>query len=59
MTQSIAQDNRSIRRVTYIGMVGNILLAIVKTLVGLLSGSIALVADGIHSLSDSVTDVAV
>ena len=51
--------NCSIRRVTYAGMLVNILLAILKTLVGIATGSISLFADGIHSLSDLVTDVAV
>ena len=52
-------DNAAIRRVTYIGMVGNILLSGLKVAVGLLAGSMGLVADGIHSLSDCLTDVAV
>lgn len=50
--------NRQIRRVTYLGIAGNIVLAIVKAVVGLTAGSMALVADGIHSISDMVTDVA-
>ena len=43
--------NRQIRRVTYLGITGNIVLAIVKAVVGLTAGSMALVADSIHSLS--------
>jgi len=50
--------NRQIRRVTYLGIVANIVLAVVKAVVGLTAGSMALVADGIHSISDMVTDVA-
>jgi len=50
--------NRQIRRVTYLGITGNIVLAIVKAVVGLTAGSMALVADSIHSLSDLVTDIA-
>ncbi len=50
--------NRQIRRVTYLGIAVNIILAIVKAAVGLTAGSLALVADGIHSLSDLVTDIA-
>jgi len=50
--------NRQIRRVTYLGIAGNIVLAIVKAVVGLTAGSMALVADSIHSVSDMVTDVA-
>ncbi|RKY11168.1 MAG: cation-efflux pump [Planctomycetota bacterium] len=50
--------NRQIRRVTYLGIAGNIVLAIVKAVAGLTAGSMALVADGIHSVSDMVTDIA-
>jgi cation diffusion facilitator family transporter len=50
---------RQIRSVTYLGMVVNIALSVVKVAVGLLFSSLSLVADGIHSLSDLVTDLAV
>lgn len=50
--------NRQIRQVTYLGVVANIVLAVVKAVVGLTAGSMALIADGIHSISDMVTDVA-
>ena len=50
--------NRQIRQVTYLGIVANIVLAIVKAVVGLTAGSMALIADSIHSISDMVTDVA-
>jgi len=50
--------NRQIRQVTYLGIVANIVLAIVKAVVGLTVGSMALIADSIHSISDMVTDVA-
>ena len=48
-----------IRSVTYLGMVINIVLSAIKVLIGLAVSSLSLVADGIHSLSDLVTDVAV
>ncbi len=48
-----------IRRVTLIGGVVDLLLGAVKILVGLAAYSQALVADGIHSLSDFATDVLV
>jgi len=51
--------NKQIRFVTNLGIVVNIVLAGMKMGVGLFAGSIALVADGIHSLSDMATDVAV
>ena len=57
--QKLESANRQIRFVTNLGIVANIILSIVKVSVGLLAGSVALVADGIHSLSDIATDVAV
>ena len=51
--------NRQIKSVTYLGIVVNIALSIVKVVIGSLAGSLALMADGIHSLSDVATDVAV
>jgi cation diffusion facilitator family transporter len=46
-------------RATWIGSVVNLFLAVFKTWVGLLSRSQALVADGVHSLSDLFSDVIV
>lgn len=57
--QLLQQSNIEIRRVTYWGMLINIVLAVFKSIVGLVVGSISLFADGIHSLSDLLTDVAV
>ncbi len=50
---------RQIKNVTYVGVATNIALAVVKSLVGLITGSMALFADGIHSVSDTATDVVV
>ena len=50
---------RRIWTVTYYGMVVNIVLCVVKVAVGSGIASLSLVADGIHSLSDLATDVAV
>lgn len=57
--KQIELDNIKIRSVTYLGVIVNIVLATVKVAVGFLANSIALIADGIHSLSDMVTDVVV
>ena len=46
-------------RVTVFGGVVNLALGAAKTVVGLLAGSRALVADGVHSLTDLATDVVV
>jgi len=50
---------RQIKSITYLGMAVNIALSVIKIVIGLLAASLALVADGIHSLSDVATDVAV
>lgn len=55
--QSIA--GRKIKSITYLGMATNIVLSVIKVAIGLSAASLALVADGIHSLSDVATDVAV
>jgi cation diffusion facilitator family transporter len=60
MIQPITQQNNAaIRRVTYWGMLINVVLSAFKSIGGLAVGSISLFADGIHSLSDLLTDVAV
>lgn len=48
-----------IRRVTMVGVAVNLLLTVVKITVGTLGHSDALVADGIHSLSDFASDIIV
>lgn len=49
----------SATRVTWIGLLLNLLLGAVKTTAGVLLGSKALIADGMHSLLDLLTDIAV
>jgi len=58
-TEKIQQNSLDARKVTVVGMVLNIILSIVKVFVGLLANSSALVADGIHSVSDLITDILV
>jgi cation diffusion facilitator family transporter len=52
-------DGSSVRRVTVIGLIGNIAIAALKFVVGTVGFSQAVVADAVHSLSDTVTDLAV
>ena len=47
---------REVRKVTLIGSVVDLLLGILKVVIGYLAHSQALVADGIHSFSDLFTD---
>jgi cation diffusion facilitator family transporter len=46
-------------RVTLFGIAINVALSLIKLIVGGFAGSVALVADGIHSASDIATDLAV
>lgn len=48
-----------IRAITYLGILVNVVLSAIKIVTGLLATSLALVADGIHSLSDLATDAVV
>ena len=57
--KKIKEANRLINNVTYLGIVANVALAIIKIVFGTMAGSMSLVADGIHSVSDMATDFAV
>jgi len=48
-----------IRKITVIGIIGNLFLAVIKFLVGFFGNSQAVIADAVHSLSDLSTDFAV
>ncbi|MBF0132291.1 MAG: cation transporter [Magnetococcales bacterium] len=54
-----AESLRVSERAILVGVVINVVLSVVKVMVGLLSSSPALVADGIHSVSDLFSDGAV
>nr|WP_119344100.1 cation diffusion facilitator family transporter [Facilibium subflavum] len=47
------------KKVTIVGMFVNTLLAVIKMLIGLIGRSPALFADGVHSLSDLLSDIMV
>jgi cation diffusion facilitator family transporter len=48
-----------VRRITWIGLIGNILVSGFKLVVGIIGSSQAVVADAVHGISDITTDVAV
>jgi cation diffusion facilitator family transporter len=50
---------REVRKVTLVGSVVDLVLGVVKILVGVTAQSQALIADGVHSLSDLGTDLMV
>ena len=50
---------QEIRRITVVGAIVNILLTILKIIAGISGRSAAMIADGIHSLSDLLSDIVV
>lgn len=50
---------KTIRNATLVGSVGNLLLTVGKITAGIVGKSSAMIADGVHSLSDLVTDIIV
>lgn len=54
----LAHQAREVRRLCWAGLAANLVLSAVKFAAGVLGRSQAVVADAVHSLSDSVTDVA-
>jgi cation diffusion facilitator family transporter len=58
-TEKQDNANKQIRSITNVGLGANIVLSALKLIVGIMGNSMALVADGIHSISDMATDLAV
>ncbi|MCP4544980.1 MAG: cation transporter [bacterium] len=56
MIPQTMEDRTSGERVTWLGLWGNVLLVIAKIAVGVFGRSQALIADGVHSLTDLVSD---
>src|SRR5574344_1274281 len=52
-------DGPFVRRVTWIGLVVNVVMMTIKFIAGVIGHSQALIADAIHSASDFATDIAV
>ncbi len=50
---------QQIKRISWIGLIVNLLLSAIKFIFGVLGNSQAVIADAIHSLSDLSTDIAV
>lgn len=47
--------NQSIKKASWVGIIGNTILAIIKILVGFISGSMAVIGDGIDTATDILT----
>ena len=48
--------NREEKRCTLVGMTSDVCLSVLKIVTGFVGHSSAILADGIHSISDTVTD---
>ncbi len=59
VTQEKAQRYLEIRKVTIVGVLVNLVLATSKTIIGVVAQSQSLIADGIHSISDLLSDALV
>jgi len=51
------ENIRIARKVTLVSIIGNILLSVIKIIAGIVGNSSAMVADGLHSISDVFTSV--
>lgn len=56
MQEKLDQRRRTAEKVTLIGSVIDLTLGVAKILIGSIANSAALIADGVHSLSDLATD---
>ena len=59
MTENCGSTEKKIKLVTAVGLFANFFLTVFKIIAGYFGNSQTVIADGIHSLSDSVTDIAV
>ncbi|MCK9457181.1 MAG: cation diffusion facilitator family transporter, partial [Candidatus Riflebacteria bacterium] len=57
--EKIIQNSKITKKVTLTGMFLNLLLAVSKVIAGFIGNSSSVIADGVHSLSDLSTDIAV
>lgn len=57
VAQRQSNNNRLVNRAGWLSIIGNVLLFALKYWAGLVSGSIALIADAWHTLSDSISSI--
>ena len=55
----VADDCADAQRVTWVGAGVNLVLSVIKIIIGVIANSAALLADGVHSLSDLASDTLV
>ncbi|MBF0201147.1 MAG: cation transporter [Desulfamplus sp.] len=55
----VDETKKKIEKLTWAGLLANVLLALFKLVIGLKSGSQAVVADAMHSFSDTASDIVI
>lgn len=55
---ALSQARREVRRVLVVTLVLNVVVALAKIIIGMVSGALAITADGVHSLIDGSSNVA-
>lgn len=53
---NLSEKDKIAKKSTYVSIVVNVFLTIIQVVIGVISGASSLVADGIHSLSDLISD---
>ena len=54
---SAKERSRMIRRAGVIGILGNVLFAFIKVIIGLLANSVSIISDGMNNLTDALSSV--
>ena len=57
VTEHLAERERDVVRTSLLGIAGNLLLVVFKAIIGLLSGSIAIILDAVNNFSDALSSV--
>ena len=55
----MGNNEKEIKKVTFVGIIVNIFLSLSKLIIGYFGNSQALIADGVHSFSDLATDLSI
>lgn len=53
----VDDEIREVRKITLVGMIFNVILSLLKIIAGTIGNSQTIIADGIHSISDTFTDM--
>jgi cation diffusion facilitator family transporter len=57
--QSVSHKRKNIEKITWIGLLANVVLSVIKLAIGWAGSSQAVVADALHSFSDTASDLVI